>query len=71
MARIELKNCPFCGGKANYCDEDGEDDCYHECHLIECKNCGLFDCNDKNNREELSELRNDAAEIWNSRKEAT
>ena len=34
----ELKNCPFCGGNAVWCDEHDSED-VHECHFIVCTEC--------------------------------
>lgn len=65
---MKLKPCPFCGGKADWCmnvEKDG-----HECHLIQCTNCGILVdsvapgiCN----AETLEECRNALSQRWNNR----
>ena len=37
----ELKPCPFCGGKVDWCGNDPCDP--HKCHQITCNTCGNFD----------------------------
>lgn len=62
MAGIELKPCPFCGGKAvivcfDMTDENGDD---HETYSAECRGCGI--CTPFTYRE-------NAEELWNRRAE--
>lgn len=37
----ELKPCPFCGNKVDWCGNDPDEP--HKCHQITCNTCGNFD----------------------------
>lgn len=66
----ELKPCPFCGHDVKFCDcEDRMKG--GGCHQIACVNCGLIDlslgADPANIIENLQELREEIAVVWNRR----
>jgi Lar family restriction alleviation protein len=69
---VNLKPCPFCGSRAQWCgeipDEDGE---LHNCHQIKCTQCSalveFYPTKDGQQPETLEELRAASAELWNLR----
>ena len=64
----KLKECPFCGGKAAWCDTHDTDD-IHECHFIVCtgKCRGQFDMVVNDDAETIEELKVIARLKWNKR----
>jgi hypothetical protein len=65
----ELKPCPFCSGKSEWCGDDPNGK--HTCHIILCRTCGDFDlahaADPKNITEDIGDLRNKIAVIYNRR----
>jgi len=63
----ELKGCPFCGGKVDWCKNDMD---FHrvndDCHYINCDRCGEFSLN-MLDRAEFPKVYDSLAEQWNTR----
>lgn len=67
----DLAPCPFCGGKAYFCGQEGDPDC-SGCHRIACSKCiadvDLSHAADPANQcVALTQLRRLIAVEWNTR----
>ena len=64
----DIKDCPFCGGKAEYSYSDMIGDTYSESgevHSIDCLDCGVYMHVDNLDRKNTKEV----YEKWNKRVE--